>query len=206
MGNPVRTVGRLRPVGKVLLGLVLLALLAFLVLEGIVIAGGRSELRKDTDLVLILGCMIWGEEPSPALERRLDAALDYLAELEQRGVTPLVAVSGGQGPDEPQSEAACMAKYLVRHGLPEDRILLEDQSTSTATNLKNTMALLEGDGYVNPHVTIVSNDFHLTRVRMLAGRYGIDCSTLAAPMPDWPSRIYSTLREGPALVKSFLLD
>lgn len=192
--------------GKVLIGLVLLALIAFLVMEGVVIAGGRSDLRKDPDVVLILGCMIWGEEPSPALQRRLDAALDYLGELEEKGVTPLVAVSGGQGPDEPRSEASCMAAYLMEHGLPEDRILQEDQSTSTATNLKYTKALLEERGYVNPHVTIVSNDFHLTRVRMLAGRYGMDCSTLAAPMPDWPSRIYSTLREGPALVKSFLMD
>ena len=99
-----------------------------------------------------------------------------------------------------------MADYLIEQGLDAGRILLEDQSTSTASNLKNTIALLEREGLNNPHVTIVSNGFHLTRVRMLAARYGMDCSTLSAPMPDWPSRLYSTLREAPALVKSFLMD
>ncbi|MGM9537623.1 MAG: YdcF family protein [Candidatus Onthomonas sp.] len=191
---------------KVLLVLIALALIAFLVLEAVVIAGGRSELKKDPDVVLILGCKIWGEEPSPALQRRLDTALDYLAELEERDCTPLIVVSGGKGDDEPVSEAQSMADYLTGQGVDAGRILLEDQSTSTATNLKNTMALLEREGLEQPHVTIVSNSFHLTRVRMLADRYGMDCSTLSAPMPDWSSRIYSTVREAPALVKSFLMD
>lgn len=194
------------PVIKVLLVLIALALLAFLALEAVVIAGSRSELKKDPDVVLILGCKIWGEEPSPALRRRLDTALDYLEELEGRGCAPLIVVSGGKGDDEPISEAQSMADYLIGQGLDAGRILLEDQSTSTASNLKNTIALLEREGLNNPHVTIVSNGFHLTRVRMLAARYGMDCSTLSAPMPDWPSRLYSTLREAPALVKSFLMD
>lgn len=196
----------MNPVTRLLLFFVLLALAAFLALEGVVIAGGRSDLKRDPDVVLVLGCKIWGEEPSPALQRRLDAALDYLTELDQRGVLPLLVVSGGKGDDEPISEAQSMADYLTDHGVIADRIVLEDQSTSTATNLKNTMALLEQMGYDSPHITIVSNSFHLTRVRMLADRYGIDCSTISAPMPDWSSRIYSTLREGPALIKSFLLD
>ena len=206
MGKPFRAAGRMSPVIKVLLVLIVLALLAFLALEAVVIAGSRSELRKDPDVVLILGCKIWGEEPSPALRRRLDTALDYLEELEARNCAPLVVVSGGKGDDEPVSEAQSMADYLMGQGLDAGRILLEDQSTSTASNLKNTIALLEREGLNNPHVTIVSNGFHLTRVRMLAARYGMDCSTLSAPMPDWPSRLYSTLREAPALVKSFLMD
>ena len=43
------------PVIKVLLVLIALALLAFLALEAVVIAGSRSELKKDPDVVLILG-------------------------------------------------------------------------------------------------------------------------------------------------------
>lgn len=191
---------------RALLALVGLALIAFLVLEAVVIAGGRSELKKDPDVVLILGCKIWGEEPSPALQRRLDTALDYLSGLEDSGCTPLVVVSGGKGADEPISEAQSMADYLIGQGIDPARILLEDQSTNTASNLKNTKVLLEREGLEQPHLTIVSNGFHLTRVRMLADRYGVDCSTLSAPMPDWSSRIYSTLREAPALIKSFLMD
>lgn len=206
MGNPFRAAGRLSPVLRVLLLLLALGLAAFLVLEGIVIAGGRSELKQDPDAVIILGCKLWGEEPSPALERRLTAALDYLEELEAQGVTPLVVVSGGQGEDEPMTEAACMAAWLEENGLDESRILQEGDSRNTIQNLRYSQELLAQAGLERPHITIVSNDFHLARVRMLAGRCGLDCSTLAAPMPDLSSRIYSTLREAPALVKSFLLD
>ncbi|MCD8382163.1 MAG: YdcF family protein [Clostridiales bacterium] len=191
---------------RILFGLVLVCLAAFLVLEGVVIAGSVSDLRGDPDAVVILGCKIWGEEPSPALQRRLDTALDYLEELEGRGVEPLIVVSGGQGDDEPISEARAMADYLIEKGVREERILLEEQSTNTLENLKYSSALLAERGIEGGHLTVVSNGFHLTRVRMLADRLGLDCSTLSAPMPDWHSRIYSTAREAFALVKSFLLD
>lgn len=207
MGKPVRTVRRINRVGRVLLVLFAAALAAFLALEGIVLAGSRSDLRGVPEAVIILGCKLWGEEPSPALARRLDAALDYLEDLKGEEVTPLVVVSGGQGDDEPMPEADCMAEYLEAHGVPAGQIIREDESTNTVENLQFSMARLREHGLEgSPHVTIVSNDFHLARVRMLAGRYGIDCSTVAAPTPDWPSRIYSNLREAPALVKSFLLD
>lgn len=188
--------------------LLILAVLfgAFLLLEGAVLLGSHDEIKDTPDVVLVLGCKIWGEEPSPALQSRLDRALDYLKELEEQGEEPLIVVSGGKGADEPISEAQAMASYLIRQGVSEERILLEDQSTSTDTNIKYSLALLEERGVKWSHMTIVSNGFHLTRVRMLAGRSGVDCSTLDAPMPTFSSWLGSTLREGPALVKSFLLD
>ncbi len=205
MGKPVRTTGRM--MGRVVLSLCAAALAAFCVLEGIVIAGSRSDLRATPEAVIVLGCKLWGEEPSPALERRLEAALSYLEDLEAEGAEPLIVVSGGQGADEPMAEADCMADYLTARGVPPERILREAESTNTVENLQLSMDRLEEAGLSRTaHVTIVSNGFHLARVRLLAGRYGVDCSTVAAPMPDWSSRLYSYLREAPALVKSFLLD
>ena len=56
-------------------------------------------------------------------------------------------------------------------------------------------------------VMIVSNGFHLTRARMLAGRAGFEnISTLAAPSSHVPSRLKMYIREPLALVKSFVLD
>lgn len=186
--------------------LLVLLLALFLVLEIIVLAGSRDEIKGTPEVVLILGCKIWGEEPSPALQARLDRALDYLAELKEEGIEPLIVVSGGKGSDEPISEAQSMANYLMEQGVEAERILLEDQSTSTDTNLKLSLALLEERGVEWHHMTIVSNNFHLARVRLLAGRYGVECSTLSAPMTTFHSWLFSTLREGPALLKSYLLD
>ena len=70
------------------------------------------------------------------------------------------------------------------------------------------MALLESLGYdlADTRVMIVSNNFHLARVRMLAERCGLKAGTVSAPMPEWTSTLFSYTREAPALVKSFLLD
>jgi uncharacterized SAM-binding protein YcdF (DUF218 family) len=203
MGKAVRTAGRLK---KALLALLLAGLLCFGVLEALVLTGEHSELKAQPDAVIILGANLWGEAPSPALRNRLDAALVYLEELDREGCQPLIVVSGGQGDDEVMSEAACMAAYLEAAGTAPERMILEDQSTNTAENLRNAKALLEGTEISS--VTVVSNDFHLTRVRLLMGRLLPDwqCSTLSAPMPDTRAAVYSTLREGLALVKSYFLD
>ena len=101
-----------------------------------------------------------------------------------------------------------MAQYLKENGVSAERIRVETESTNTAENLRNSMALLRAEGWSGRSVTIVSNDFHLTRVRMLAGRImpEITCSTLSAPMPTLTSALYSNVREAFALIKSFLWD
>ena len=121
-----------------------------------------------------------------------------------------VVVSGGQGPDEPESEAKCMADYLTEHGVAGEQILLEDQSHNTDQNLRYTINLLAEKGYdTTGDILVVSNGFHLARVRMLWGRVwdgGGELSTLAAPSSHGPSRLKMYIREPLALVKSFVLD
>ena len=72
------------------------------------------------------------------------------------------------------------------------------------------MELLEKNGYdIEDDMIVVSNGFHLTRVRMLWARiHGDDdnLSTLAAPSSHVPSRYKMYIREPIALVKSFILD
>ena len=184
--------------------LVLLVAL-FCVLEGIVIAGSGSSKDQSADVVIILGAMVYQRGPSPVLVRRLNAALDWL----ETHPDAVVVASGGQGVDEPESEAQAMASYLEEHGIARERILLEDQSFNTYQNLSNSAALLKAQGYDldATRLMVVSNGFHLVRVRMLAGRCGLEISTLAASMPDdLGNTIYCYSRETLALVKSFFLD
>ena len=179
-------------------------LLALPALEGIIIAGARDDIRDEPDVVVVLGAQVhpWG--PSVLLCDRLDTALDY---LERRPDLPVV-VTGGQGPDEHATEASVMRDYLTANGLDEDRIWLEEEAHNTSQNLDFTRELLADKG-LDPdtaHILVVSNGFHLARVRMLAGRHGLEISTLAAPETHAAARFQSYLREAPALVKSFLLD
>lgn len=120
----------------------------------------------------------------------------------------MVVVSGGQGDNEPVTEARCMADYLMERGVEEDQLLLEERSHNTDQNLRYSRELLEAEGCdLSQGVVVVSNGFHLTRARMLAERAGYDSvSTLAAPSSHLPSRLHMYVREPLALVKSFFLD
>lgn len=191
---------------KILLALVLAGILCFAGLFGAVMYGVYDHVSGDPQVMIILGCRVMpGGEPSILLQDRLDTALDYLDD--HPDIT--VVVSGGQGSNEPTSEAACMADYLEKHGVDADQILLEDESSNTKENLIYSQELLEEQGVDvgEEGVLVVSNGFHLTRSRMLAERFGYGhVSTLAAPTSHVPSRIQMYIREPLALVKSFFLD
>lgn len=191
---------------KVLLGLVLAGVVTFGALFGAVLYGSHDYIRGDPQVMVILGCQVkpWG--PSVLLQDRLDKALDYLEDHPDL----TIVVSGGQGPDEPVSEAQCMYDYLTEHGVDEAQILLEDQSHNTVENLRYTVDLLAEAGYdTTADMVVVSNGFHLTRVRMLWSRVcggDYNLSTLAAPSSHVPSRLKMYIREPLALVKSFVFD
>lgn len=191
---------------KALLALVLVGVLCFGGLFGAVMYGSYDHINGNPQIMVILGCQVkpWG--PSILLQDRLDKALDYL----ENHPDMTVVVSGGQGPDEHVTEARAMADYLMEQGVEEERILLEEASHNTVQNLRYTARLLEEEGYdMEQDIVVVSNGFHLTRVRMLFERiWGGDenLSTLAAPSSHVPSRIKMYIREPLALVKSFVLD
>lgn len=191
---------------KALLALILVGVLCFGGLFGAVMYGSYDHINGNPQIMVILGCQVkpWG--PSILLQDRLDKALDYLEDHPEM----TVVVSGGQGPDEHVTEARAMADYLMEQGVEEERILLEEDSHNTVQNLRYTARLLEEEGYdTQQDVVVVSNGFHLTRVRMLFDRvWGGDenLSTLAAPSSHIPSRIKMYIREPLALVKSFVLD
>lgn len=191
---------------RVLLAVLIAGVLAFGGLLGAVLWGSYDHVQGDPQIMVILGCQVkpWG--PSVLLQDRLDKALSYLEDHPDL----TVVVSGGQGPDEHISEAQCMYDYLTAHGVDGEQILLEDQSHNTVQNLRYTVDLLAKAGYdTTADMVVVSNGFHLTRVRMLWNRVcggDYNLSTLAAPSSHLPSRLKMYLREPLALVKSFLFD
>ena len=204
-----RTIYRGKPSHRVrnaVLCILFAALLCFSALFALVLQGDRDQINGDPHIMIILGCQVkpWG--PSILLQDRLDEALDYLQEHPDM----TVVVAGSQGPDEHMSEAQAMYEYLVGNGISPEQILREDESHNTIQNLMYSIELLAKEGYdTTQDMVVVSNGFHLTRVRMLWGRVcggDYNLSTLAAPSSHLPSRLKMYIREPLALVKSFLLD
>lgn len=189
-----------------LLAVLLAAVAAFGALLGVVLAGSHDDVRGDPQVMLVLGCQVHSWGPSVLLQDRLNTALDYWEEHQEL----TIVVSGGQGDDEPTSEARAMADYLMERGVPEENILLEERSHNTDQNLRCSIQVLAEAGYdATGNILIVSNGFHLARVRMLWGRAcgtTENLSTLAAPSSHIGARLSMYLREPLALLKSFFMD
>lgn len=186
--------------GKVLLLLsgVGLAALAgvLLILTCRIAARLRAAPDGPCPTVLVLGCQVQGKTPSLMLHYRIEAAEDYL-----RSHPDAVAIlSGGQGPGETISEAACMYRALTQRGIDPNRLYLEDASSVTLENLRFSKALLEREGLQTP-VVIISNDFHIYRALKMAEDLGLPAQGLAASSNWWFSTPTYVLREALAMVK-----
>lgn len=195
---------KLHPVLKLLLVLALAGTAFFSILLGLVLGGAHDSIDGSPRVMIILGCQLHDWGPSIMLQDRLDKALEYLEDHPDM----TVVASGGQGENEPTSEAQGMADYLADHGVNRDNIILETQSHNTNQNLRfSAQRLAEAGLDPTDDVVIVSNGFHLTRARMLAHRIGFeDVSVLAAPSSHTPTRLKMYVREPLALVKSFVFD
>ena len=195
---------KFHPVLKLLLVLALAGTAFFSILLGLVLGGAHDSIDGSPRVMIILGCQLHDWGPSVMLQDRLDKALDYLKDHPE----VVVVVSGGQGENEPTTEAQGMADYLADHGFARENIILETQSHNTHQNLTYSARHLEEAGVdIREGVVIVSNGFHLTRAKMLAGRAGYEnVSVLAAPSSHTPTRLKMYIREPLALVKSFVFD
>ena len=79
-----------------------------------------------------LGAKVNGKVMSKALYERAITGLHYLKE--NKGTK--VIVTGGQGSDEEIPEAEALRSYLLEHGIPNERIIIEDKSVNTFENLQ----------------------------------------------------------------------
>lgn len=176
----------------------------FLFLLGLVLSGSRDQIQGSPEIMIVLGCQVMDWGPSQSLADRLDCALDYFQENPEM----IIIVSGGQGDNEPTTEAFAMAQYLMERGVAEEQIYQEGNSRNTHQNLSFTRTLMEKEG-LSGDILVVSSGFHLQRAKLLWKRVGGDpaqLSLLAAPVTDVPACIYSHVRESFALVKSFFFD
>lgn len=148
-------------------GVLLVGILAFVVAEGCIFAHYRDQGRPDLDYIIVLGAQMKPAGPSAVLKFRLDAAYDYLIANEDT----LCVVSGGQGPNEPCTEAQGMYDYLVGRGISPERILMEDKSTDTSENIAFSVEVIGG---TDKDVGIVTNNFHVFRGMMLARHAGFE--------------------------------
>ncbi|TCP67290.1 YdcF family protein [Baia soyae] len=149
------------------------------------------------DAGVVLGAALWNGKPSPALVERLEMAVKL---YDDKKVEYLI-VSGGLE-KEGVTEALAMKEYLVQKKVPQERILLEDQSSNTQQNLENTKKLLAGTQI--DHIVIITHDYHMTRALQYAEQTGLKDSLIAPVHSEVLFLPYHKTRESLALIKQSL--
>lgn len=158
----------------------------------------NSSPALGADYMIVLGARVHGTEPSLSLQKRIEAAAQYLKKSPQT----IAIVSGGQGPGEDETEAEIMKQELISLGIEETRILKEDQSTSTYENIEFSKPLLSKK---NNRTVVVTNDYHLYRAILIGKQFDVTLEPLAAKTPA-QALIKSYAREYLALIKYYLLS
>lgn len=151
-----------------ILGWVLLAAIVCWVgsLVGVYLFGLRDQARPANALV-VLGAAQYQGKPSPVLRARLDHAI----ELYRDSIAPRLILTGGVGVGDTISEAEVGRRYAVKAGVPADRILVEGTGISTEQSMRVVARLMRAKGFSS--VVLVSDPFHMLRLRLIAGRLGI---------------------------------
>lgn len=180
-----------------------IGLLIFGITEAVIIRAGFGNPEEPTDYLLVLGAKVnRNGVPSLILRNRIDAAYAYLTA--HPDCTAIL--SGGQGPDEPITEAECMFHELVEQGIDPDRLWLEDKSTSTWENLKFTLALIEArTGRTPERIALVSNEFHLYRAELFAKEFGLETVGVPAKTTLFFLKVNYFIREAAAIWHYYLI-
>lgn len=152
------------------------ALLFFAVVGSLLYREGHEKAPADADAVIVLGAGLRGSRVSLTLRYRLDEAYDYL----QQNPNAVLVLSGGQGEGETIPEAAAMKSYLLSRGVEEEKLIVEDGSTSTYENFLFSLALLRERFGKNAKIAFVTTEFHVYRAELVARRMGIDASGIGA--------------------------
>ena len=144
--------------------------------------------KKDFDYVIIHGAgLLHGDQLSRLLRDRLDKAV----QVYRRDPTPpKIIPSGGKGADEQISEAEAMKRYLIEQGIPEEDIILEDTSTTTLENLKNSKRILDGlEG--RKYTALVTSNYHVYRALRYCRKIGLKCTGIGSRVAFyyWPSAL-----------------
>ncbi len=110
------------------------------------------------DCIIVFGCHI-----KPLLDERLRCAVNIYKSKD----IGKILITGGVGFFGDFDESAYMKDYLMREGIGEDAILVENKSTTTEQNVAYSLAILGNHGLTEgTRLVLVSHQPHLRRIRL----------------------------------------
>ena len=172
--------------------ILVIGLLVVGITEAIIIHASFGDPEETVDYIVVLGAKVNKDGPSVSLWDRICAAYTYLEE--HPGVTAVV--SGGQGTDEPITEAECMYRELVELGIDPQRLWIEDKATSTWENLNFSLDLIEANTGTRPaKLGVLSSEYHLFRASLFARACNVEFVGIPAKTSRLSQAVNHFMRE-----------
>ena len=160
--------------------------------EVLIIKASFGDPKEQVQYMVVLGAKVRNDGPSVSLWDRIYGAAEYLEEHPDT----IAIVSGGQGADEPMTEAKCMYEELVKLGIDPKRIWLEEKATSTWENLHFALDLIEEKtGHRPEKIGLLSSEYHLFRAKMFAKECGVEAVGIPARTSRLSQMVNHFMRE-----------
>lgn len=154
------------------------------------------NVAETKEVGIVLGAALWQETPSPALRERLDHAVEL---YRSRSIRHLIVSGGYDKPSSTLTEAEGMRNYLLKQGIPEAAIVLENRATSTYENLLYSQELMKEKGWSSP--VIITHRYHAVRALDIAEFIGMQDPSVAPMNSSVLMMSYHKGRETLALTK-----
>ena len=166
----------------------MLILPALLVLYLIIIAVGiwrygNVDEKTPCDVAIVLGAAANSQGVSPVYAERINHGIW----LYNHDFVDHIIMTGGVTPGNNFSEASKAKEYALSKGVPDDAIILEEESKITQENLENSKEIMARLGLKT--CIVVSDPLHMKRAMLIAKDYGMD-----AYSSPTPSSRYITLK------------
>lgn len=155
---------------KIVTAVLLVGVLIVGITEVAIFKASLGSPGRKADYVVVLGAKVNKGGPSVSLWDRICAAYEYL----EKHPNTVAILSGGQGTDEPITEAECMYRELVNLGIDPKQLRREEEATSTWENIQFSLDMIEEETGVRPDsLGIISSEYHLLRASLLAKKCGV---------------------------------
>lgn len=159
------------------LAVILLLIVAYAVGTALaVISHSRKDETRQADAIIVFGAAEYAGKPSPIYRARLEHALS----LFQRGLAPVVIVTGGAGNDPVFTEGQVGRDFLLARGIPERQLIAETQSEDTEQSARRVANIMRANGMQT--CVAVSDGYHLYRIKSMLAREGV--KVYGAPRPE----------------------
>jgi len=148
-----------------------------------VLVVSQQDQRRPADAIVVLGAAQYNGRPSPVFRARLDHALH----LYREGLAPRIMVTGGVGRGDTTSEAMVARRYLLNRKVPPVAIVAQPQGRSTQASMTAVAEWLASAHL--KRAILVSDPFHMFRLRLEARRTGLEAYTSpteSSPISDNP--------------------